>query len=83
QRLYDVYRRTGRYDVEIVPKPIQQPHGRMDLVFEINEGKKASVRSINFVGNNNFGRQRLLDVMTTGETGLFSWLRSNDVYDAD
>ncbi|MBN8944628.1 MAG: outer membrane protein assembly factor BamA [Rhizobiales bacterium] len=83
QRLYDVYRRTGRYDVEIVPKTIQQPNGRMDLVFEINEGKKASVRSINFVGNNNFGRQRLLDVMTTGETGLFSWLRSNDVYDAD
>ncbi len=83
QRLYDVYRRTGRYDVEIVPKTIQQPNGRMDLVFEVNEGKKASVRSINFVGNNNFGRQRLLDVMTTGETGLFSWLRSNDVYDAD
>ncbi|WP_342778648.1 outer membrane protein assembly factor BamA [Phreatobacter stygius] len=83
QRLYDVYRRTGRYDVEIVPKTIQQPNGRMDLVFEINEGKKASVRAINFVGNNNFGRQRLLDVMSTGETGLFSWLRSNDVYDAD
>jgi outer membrane protein insertion porin family len=83
QRLYDVYRRTGRYDVEIVPKTIQQPSGRVDLVFEINEGKKAGVRSINFVGNNAFGRQRLLDVMTTAETGLFSWLKSNDVYDAD
>jgi len=83
QRLYDVYRRTGRYDVEIVPKTITQPSGRVDLVFEINEGKKAGVRSINFVGNNAFGRQRLLDVMTTAETGLFSWLKSNDVYDAD
>ena len=83
QRLYDVYRRSGRYDVEIVPKTIQQPNGRMDLVFEINEGRKASVRSINFVGNNHFGRQRLLDVMSTGETGLLSWIRSNDVYDAD
>jgi outer membrane protein insertion porin family len=83
QRLYDVYRRTGRYEVEITPKTIEQPNGRIDLVFEINEGKKASVRAINFVGNNAFGRQRLLDVMMTAESGILSWLKSNDVYDAD
>ena len=83
QRLYDVYRRTGRYEVEIVPKTIEQPNGRVDLVFEITEGKKAGVRAINFVGNNAFGRQRLLDVMSTAETGILSWLKSNDVYDAD
>ncbi|PTM57092.1 Beta-barrel assembly machine subunit BamA [Phreatobacter oligotrophus] len=83
QRLYDVYRRTGRYEVEITPKTIEQPNGRIDLVFEINEGKKASVRAINFVGNNSFGRQRLLDVMMTAESGILSWLKSNDVYDAD
>lgn len=83
QRLYDVYRRTGRYEVEIVPKTIEQPSGRIDLVFEITEGKKAGVRAINFVGNNAFGRQRLLDVMSTAESGILSWLKSNDVYDAD
>ncbi|WP_439574866.1 outer membrane protein assembly factor BamA [Phreatobacter sp.] len=83
QRLYDVYRRTGRYDVEISPKIISQPNGRLDLVFEINEGKKAGVRAISFVGANAFGRQRLLDVMSTAESGIFSWLKSNDVYDAD
>lgn len=83
QRLYDVYRRTGRYEVEIVPKTIEQPNGRIDLVFEITEGKKAGVRAINFVGNNAFGRQRLLDVMSTAESGILSWLKSNDVYDAD
>ena len=83
QRLYDVYRRTGRYEVQIVPKTITQPNGRLDLVFEITEGRKSGVRAIAFVGNNAFGRQRLLDVMSTGETGIFSWLKSNDVYDAD
>ncbi|KAF0129970.1 MAG: outer membrane protein, partial [Xanthobacteraceae bacterium] len=83
QRLYDVYRRTGRYEVEIVPKTIEQPNGRIDLIFEINEGKKAGVRSINFTGNNAFGRQRLLDVMSTAESGILSWIKSNDVYDAD
>lgn len=83
QRLYDIYRRTGRYDVEITPKTIAQPSGRLDLIFEINEGRKSSIKSITFVGNNSFGRQRLLDVMSTGETGILSWVRSNDVYDAD
>ncbi len=83
QRLYDVYRRTGRYEVEIVPKTIEQPNGRIDLIFEITEGKKAGVRAINFVGNNAFGRQRILDVMSTAESGILSWIKSNDVYDAD
>jgi outer membrane protein insertion porin family len=83
QRLYDVYRRTGRYEVQIVPKTITQPNGRLDLIFEVTEGRKAGVRAINIVGNNSMGRQRLLDVMSTGETGILSWMKSNDVYDAD
>lgn len=83
QRIYDIYRRTGRYDVTVEPKTINQPNGRVDLVFEINEGRKATIRSINFVGNRAFGNQRLRDQMTTGETGILSWLRNNDVYDAD
>ncbi|WP_252511147.1 outer membrane protein assembly factor BamA [Phreatobacter aquaticus] len=83
QRLYDVYRRSGRYEVQIVPKTITQPNGRLDLIFEVTEGRKSGVRAITFVGNSAFGRQRLLDVMSTGETGIFSWLKSNDVYDAD
>lgn len=83
QRIYDIYRRTGRYDVTVEPKTIEQPNGRVDLVFEINEGRKASIRAINFVGNRAFGNQRLRDQMTTGTTGILSWIRNNDVYDAD
>ncbi|MEI8144580.1 MAG: outer membrane protein assembly factor BamA [Alphaproteobacteria bacterium] len=83
QRLYDIYRRTGRYDVSISPKTIEQPNGRVDLVFEITEGRKAGIRSITFVGNRAFGTQRLKDQMSTGESGILSFLRNNDVYDPD
>ena len=37
-RLVDVYRRSGRFDVSVVPKIIELPNNRVDLVFEITEG---------------------------------------------
>src|SRR5437660_5653252 len=51
QRIVEVYRRAGRYDVRVEPKIIDRPNNRVDLVFEINEGGKTSVKDIDFVGN--------------------------------
>jgi outer membrane protein insertion porin family len=83
QRILEVYQRSGRYDVRVVPKIIELPNGRVDLVFEIDEGAKTGVAKIVFVGNNAFSRQRLLDVIKTGETNWLSFLKSNDIYDPD
>ena len=51
QRITEIYRRQGRYDVTVVPQIIEQPNNRVDLVFEITEGGKTGVKSIEFVGN--------------------------------
>ncbi|NIK46105.1 outer membrane protein insertion porin family [Variibacter gotjawalensis] len=83
QRILDMYRANGRYDVRVEPKIIDQSNGRVDLVFEITEGKKTGVRSINFSGNRAYSSGRLKDVIKTGETGILSFFRSNDVYDQD
>jgi outer membrane protein insertion porin family len=83
QRLLDVYRRNGRYDVRIVPKVIELPNNRVDLVFEINEGDKTGINSINFAGNRAFSSYRLKDVVKTTASGWFSFLQSSDIYDAD
>lgn len=83
QRIIDIYRAQGRYNVEVVPKYIDRPNGRVDLVFEITEGRKTTVKEINFVGNNAFSASRLKDVIKTGSGGIFSIFRSNNVYDAD
>ena len=50
-RLVEVYRRSGRFDIRVEPKIIELPNNRVDLVFEITEGGKTGVKSINFVGN--------------------------------
>src|SRR5215468_7047857 len=51
QRIAEIYRRSGRYDVRVTPEIIEQPNNRVDLVFTIIEGFKTGVRSIQFVGN--------------------------------
>ena len=34
QRISEIYRRNGRYDVRVEPKIIDQPNNRVDLIFE-------------------------------------------------
>ena len=52
QRIIEIYHRSGRFDVRVVPKIIELPNNRVDLVFEITEGDKTGVKEIRFVGAN-------------------------------
>jgi outer membrane protein insertion porin family len=83
ERIIDVYHHSGRYDVRVDPKIIELPNNRVDLVFEINEGDKTGVATINFIGNKHFSDYRLSDIIKTGVTHWWSFLKNNDIYDAD
>src|ERR1700744_2942225 len=83
QRIVEIYRHSGRYDITVTPEIIEQPNNRVDLVFTINEGAKTVVKSINFVGNSYYSSYRLKDVIKTHEANLLSFLGGNDVYDPD
>ena len=83
KRLLDLYRRSGRFAATVEPKVIQLPQNRVDLVFEINEGKTTSIRSINFVGNKVFDNDDLTDVISTKESRWYRFLSSDDTYDPD
>jgi outer membrane protein insertion porin family len=83
QRIVEIYRRNGRYDVRVEPKIIERPNNRVDLVFEINEGGKTSVKEIDFVGNRAYSNWRLRDVVKTGQSSILSFLKNNDLYDPD
>jgi outer membrane protein insertion porin family len=83
QRIIEVYHRNGRFDVQVVPKIIQRPNNRVDLIFEIKEGEKTGIKSINFVGNHAFSSYRLKDVIKTSVSSWYSFLQTTDVYDPD
>ena len=83
QRIAEVYRRSGRYDVRVNPEIIEQPNNRVDLVFTITEGAKTGVKSVEFIGNSAYSSYRLKDVIKTRESNLLSFLGGADVYDPD
>lgn len=83
QRIVEVYRRSGRFDIRVVPKIIDLPNNRVDLVYEITEGPKTGVKTINFVGNRAYSSYRLKDVIKTSQSNWLSFLQTSDVYDPD
>ena len=83
QRIAEIYRRSGRYDVRVVPQIIEQPNNRVDLVFGITEGSKTGVKSIRFTGNSFYSSYRLKEIIKTRESNILSFLGGNDVYDSD
>jgi outer membrane protein insertion porin family len=83
QRIADIYRHAGRYDVTVVPEIIEQPNNRVDLIFTVKEGNKTGINSIEFIGNKAYSSYRLKDVIKTRESNLLSFLGGSDVYDPD
>jgi outer membrane protein insertion porin family len=83
QRITEIYRHSGRYDVTVTPEIIEQPNNRVDLIFTVNEGVKTAVQSIEFIGNNTYSSYRLKDIIKTHEHNLLSFLASGDLYDPD
>ena len=81
--LLEVYRRTGRFGATVEPVIIERENGRVDLVFEIDEGEVTGVRSIDFIGNDAFSDRRLRREIETRESGLLGLLFGADTYDPD
>jgi len=83
KRLLDLYRRGGRFAATVEPKVIQLPQNRVDLVFEINEGSTTGIRSINFIGNQNFDTSVLQEAISTRESRWYRFFSTDDTYDPD
>ena len=83
ERLIEVYKRNGRFGATVVPKVIDQDQNRVDIVFEIQEGDKTLVKTINFTGNKSFSKSELQEKMMTKENAWYRFLSSMDSYDPD
>jgi len=83
RRVVDLYRRQGRFAASVEPKTIQLDQNRVDLVFEINEGPRSGIRSINFVGNEEFSAGTLRENILTKESAWYRILSNDDNYDPD
>jgi len=81
QRIIELYRQSGRFAANVVPKVVQQPQNRIDLIFEITEGPVTGVKRINFIGNNEYSDRKLRGEIATEESIWYKFFASNDNYD--
>lgn len=83
KRIKDIYKKHGFYSVVVDVKVVERNDNRVDVVFEIDEGKKAKVTKINFIGNNEFSSRELKSALNTKEKVWYNFFSSNDNYDPD
>ena len=81
KRLLSIYRLSGRFAAEVVPKVIRLDNNRVDLIFEVNEGELIKIESIRFIGNQQFSDYALRQVISSRERRWWAFLSSSDKYD--
>ena len=83
ERIREIYRRGGRSEAQVIANVTPAANGRVDVLFQINEGAKTGIAAIRFSGNQNYSDNKLRGLMETVESGLFGFFKTNDVYDPD
>ena len=74
------YADAGRISAAISPKIVKLSDNRVDLIFEISEGRITEVEKITFTGNRVFSDLRLKGVISTKQAGIFRKLIKSDTY---
>ncbi|WP_238987398.1 outer membrane protein assembly factor BamA [Roseovarius dicentrarchi] len=77
------YAETGRSAARVNPKVIRRSDNRVDLVFEIFEGKKIEVQRVSFVGNRAYSDGRLRRVVGSKQAGLLRAIINRDTFVED
>ena len=83
QQVRDLYRMKGHVGAVVEPKIIRRPQGRVDLIFEIQDGRPQKIDAILFQGNKHFSASDLRGVVLTKESRWWRFLSSADTYEPD
>lgn len=76
----DAYTSGARLAASVTPRIIRRPDNRVDVVFEVSEGRVVENERVTFVGNRDFTDRRLRRVIDTKQASLFRQIISRDTY---
>jgi outer membrane protein insertion porin family len=80
QELTRQYYNRGKYNVSIKPKVVPLDRNRVELSIVIAEGKVATIKHINVVGNHAFSDADIRDDFESDTTNWTSWYSHDDQY---
>jgi outer membrane protein insertion porin family len=81
--LTDAYREAGRISATVQPRIIPRSNNRVDVVFEVAEGRVVEIERLSFVGNRAYSDRRLRRVVESKQAGVFRALIRSDTFVAD
>lgn len=82
-RITAFYESKGNLAATVTPKIIRRSGNRVDVVFEVTEGKGVEVERLSFVGNRAYSDYRLRRVLETKQAGLLRFVVGRDTFDAN
>ena len=77
------YADAGRQAARVEPRVIDRGDNRVDVVFEIREGKITEVERLSFTGNRSYSDRRLRQVLASKQAGFLRSIIQRDSYNAD
>ncbi|MEL7279464.1 MAG: outer membrane protein assembly factor BamA [Pseudomonadota bacterium] len=77
------YVQNGRVAARVTPKIIRRSDNRVDLVFEIFEGRGIEIQRVSFVGNQVYSDRRLRRVVESKQAGLLRAIIARDTFVED
>lgn len=79
--LTQAYRDQGRLSATVTPRMIERSNNRVDVVFEVHEGRVVEIERLSFVGNRVFADRRLRRVLETKQAGTLRGLIRQDTFE--
>jgi outer membrane protein insertion porin family len=83
QRIIELYKRQGFLLVKVDVKMMKNEYNSVDIIFEVDEGKKSTIKYIEFMGNKFFSSYKLKKTILTTENRWWKFFASNDTYDSE
>jgi outer membrane protein insertion porin family len=81
--IVEAYRVSGRLTATVTPRIIRRPENRVDLVFEVAEGRVVETERLSFVGNRAYSDRRLRRVLESTQAGLLRQVIQRDTFIAE
>ncbi|MDD9976570.1 MAG: outer membrane protein assembly factor BamA, partial [Boseongicola sp.] len=76
----DAYTEASRLSATVTPRIIRRSDNRVDLVFEVSEGRVVENERISFVGNRAFSDRRLRRAIETKQAGFLRAIIRSDTF---
>lgn len=82
-KITEIYESKGQLAATVTPRIIRRSDNRVDVVFEVTEGKGVEVERLTFVGNRDFSDARLRRVLETKQAGILRFVVGRDTFAQD